>query len=56
VKQIALSLLAEAWKTITWRQGTRQKLRSRFAALRVRPAHRDYWQAELHPEQWLLIE
>jgi SRSO17 transposase len=56
VKQIALSLPAEAWKTITWRQGTRQKLRSRFAALRVRPAHRDYWQAEPHPEEWLLIE
>ena len=56
VKQLALSLPAESWKTVTWRQGTRYKLRSRFAALRVRPAHRDYWKAEPHPQEWLLIE
>ncbi len=56
VKQLALSLPAEAWRSVTWRQGTRHKLRSRFAAVRVRPAHRDYWQAEPHPEEWLLIE
>jgi SRSO17 transposase len=31
-------------------------MRSRFAALRVRVAHRDYWRNEPHPEQWLLIE
>jgi SRSO17 transposase len=31
-------------------------LRSRFAAVRVRPAHRDYWNAEPHAEEWLLIE
>ena len=24
--------------------------------VRVRPAHRDYWRAEPHPEEWLLIE
>lgn len=54
VKQLALSLPAEAWRSVTWRQGTRHKLRSRFAAVRVRPAHRDYWQAEPHPEEWLL--
>jgi SRSO17 transposase len=41
---------------VTWREGTRRKLQSRFAALRVRPAHRDYWRAEPHPEEWLLIE
>ena len=29
---------------------------SRFAALRVRPAHRDYWRAEPWPEEWLLVE
>jgi SRSO17 transposase len=56
VKQLARSLPSESWKTVTWRQGTRYKLRSRFAALRVRPAHRDYWKAEPHPEEWLLIE
>ncbi len=56
VKQLALSLLAEHWKTVTWRQGVKQKLRSRFAAIRVRPAHRDYWRSEPHAEEWLLME
>lgn len=56
VKALALSLPASAWKTITWRQGTKQNLRSRFAAVRVRPAHRDYWRHEPHTEEWLLIE
>jgi SRSO17 transposase len=56
VQELAVSLPARAWKNVAWRQGGRQKLRSRFAAIRVRPAHRDYWQAEPHPEEWLLIE
>jgi len=56
VKELAFSLPAEAWKAVTWREGVKQKLRSRFAALRIRPAHRDYWRAEPHPEEWLLIE
>jgi SRSO17 transposase len=56
VKDLALSLPAEAWKRVTWRQGVKQKLQSRFAAMRVRPAHRDYWRSEPHPEEWLLIE
>ena len=56
VKALALSLPTSAWKTVTWRQGTKQNLRSRFAAVRVRPAHRDYWRNEPHPEEWLLIE
>jgi SRSO17 transposase len=34
----------------------KQKLQSRFAALRVRPAHRDYERSEPHPEEWLLME
>jgi SRSO17 transposase len=56
VKEMAQLLPPQAWKTVTWRQGTDRKLRSRFAAVRLRPAHRDYWQAEPHPEEWLLIE
>jgi SRSO17 transposase len=56
VKELALSLPTEAWKKVTWRQGVKQKLHSRFAAMRVRPAHRDYWRSEPHPEEWLLIE
>jgi SRSO17 transposase len=56
VRELAVSLPANAWKQVPWREGTKRKLQSRFAALRVRPAHRDYWQAEPHPEEWLLIE
>jgi SRSO17 transposase len=56
VKQVAIGLPAVAWKTITWRKSKQRPLRSRFAALRVRPAHRDYWRAEPHPEEWILIE
>jgi SRSO17 transposase len=55
-KALALSQTAEAWKNVSWRQGVKNKLTSRFAALRVRPAHRDYWRAEPHPGEWLLIE
>ena len=54
--QLAQSLPADAWKSVTWREGTKRDLRSRFAAVRIRPAHRDYWRAEPHPEEWLLIE
>ncbi|MCC6862763.1 MAG: IS701 family transposase [Bryobacterales bacterium] len=56
VKELALSLPATAWDNVTWRQGVKQRLRSRFAAVRVRPAHRDYWRSEPHAEEWLLVE
>jgi SRSO17 transposase len=56
VKQLAMSLPADAFQEITWREGKERKLRSRFAAVRVRPAHRDYEQAEPRTEEWLLIE
>jgi SRSO17 transposase len=55
-KQLALGLPASAWKDIGWRQGSKGTLRSRFAMVRVRPAHRDYKRTEPHPEEWLLIE
>jgi SRSO17 transposase len=56
VKQLAFGLPSSAWKNVAWRQGSRESLRSRFAAVRVRPAHRDYKRTEPHPEEWLLIE
>jgi SRSO17 transposase len=55
-KQLALSLATSAWKRVSWRQGAQGSLRSRFAAVRVRPAHRDYKRTEPHPEEWLIIE
>jgi SRSO17 transposase len=56
VKQLAISLASGAFREVTWREGTERKLRSRFAAVRVRPAHRDYEKAEPRAEEWLLIE
>jgi SRSO17 transposase len=56
VKQLAMSLPSGAFREVTWREGTERKLRSRFAAVRVRPAHRDYEKAEPRAEEWLLIE
>ena len=56
VKELAFSLPPQAWRTVTWREGTRHPLGSRFAALRVRSAHRDSWRSQPHPEEWLLIE
>lgn len=56
VKDLALSLPPQAWKRVTWREGVRGKLRSRFAALRVHPAHGDERRSEARPQEWLLIE
>jgi SRSO17 transposase len=55
-KDMALSLPPEAWQTVTWREGTNSDLSSRFAAVRLRPAHRDYWLPEPRPEEWFLVE
>lgn len=56
VRELAMSLPLAAWKIIDWREGTRKTLRSRFATLRVRPAHRDDWRSEPRAKEWLLIE
>jgi SRSO17 transposase len=56
VKDLAFSLSEQAWKTVTWREGTRHKLKSRFAAVRVRPAHRDEKRRQPYPQEWLLME
>ncbi len=41
---------------ITWREGTKKQLRSRFAAMRVRPAHRDTLRSVPRDYEWLLVE
>jgi SRSO17 transposase len=56
ISELALQLPASAWRSIRWRGGTKGDMRSRFARVRVRPAHRDYWRTEPRPEEWLLIE
>ena len=55
-KDLAASLPKDAWRRVIWRQGTNAPLASRFAAIRVRPAHRDYNAATPRPEEWCLIE
>jgi len=56
MKELALALSAAQWQTVQWREGTNFTLRSRFARVRVRAAHRDEKRRELRPEQWALIE
>ncbi len=52
VKELAVSLPVEAWRTVTWREGSSGRLSSRFARLRVRAARR----GATGEEEWLLIE
>lgn len=56
VKALAMSLPAQAFRRVTWREGTNAPLNGRFAAVRVRHAGGNVGKARLRPEQWLLIE
>ncbi len=56
VKALARSLSAAQWKEVRWREGTKGTMRSRFAALRVRAAHRDYGRTAPRDLEWLLVE
>jgi SRSO17 transposase len=56
VKELALTLPKQQWHRVTWREGSNARLTSRFAAVRVRPAHRDYNRTSPRPEEWCLIE
>jgi SRSO17 transposase len=52
---VAQELPTSVWKNVTWRQGSNKPLRSRFAAVRVRAAHRQHG-PDMRPEEWLIIE
>jgi SRSO17 transposase len=54
--ELALSLPKDAFRPVTWREGTKGSKTSRFAAVRVRPARRKGRYDLLLPEEWLLIE
>jgi SRSO17 transposase len=56
VKQLAMNLSSDAWSEVTWREGTNDALCSRFAAVRIRPASRDWRLDRPHSHEWLLIE
>ena len=50
--EIARALPARSYRTVTWREGTKADLTSRFARVRVRAAHGERERAD----EWLLIE
>ncbi len=52
VADLARALPARSWRTVRWRQGVSERLRSRFARVRVKAAHRD----RPRTEEWLIIE
>lgn len=56
VKALAVSLPSQDYCSVTWREGSNTDLSSRFAAIRVCPAHRDYLGTEMRAKEWLLIE
>jgi SRSO17 transposase len=56
VKTLALELPPDRYQHVTWREGTQDALTSRFATVRVRPAHRDDRREHPRAEEWLLIE
>src|SRR3974390_1907566 len=53
-KELALSLPKDAWRTTTWREGSNEQLRSRFARVQVRTA--PIRRAVERPQETLLIE
>lgn len=55
-RELARQLPRAAWKTVRWREGTKGTMSSRFAAVRVRAAHRDYLRHQARSPEWLLIE
>lgn len=55
--ELARACPKEAWNEVTWRQGTKGPMRSRFARVKVWAAHA--WKKAQHPKremEWLLIE
>ena len=56
VLALAQALPANAWQKRSWLEGSRGALTSRFAALRVRSAHKTERKTRVPSLEWLLIE
>jgi SRSO17 transposase len=59
VAELAEAVDADAWSDVQWRDGTRGPMRSRFVALRIRPANVKLRRADPDgelPVRWLLAE
>ena len=52
VLDVARALPPQSWRTVSWRDGTKGRLSSRFARVRVRAANENL----VRDEEWLLIE
>jgi SRSO17 transposase len=55
-KTLAAALPEAAWQQVTRREGTSAPLSGRFAAVRVRPAHRDTLRSKPRAEEWFMVE
>ena len=55
-KALAMSLPADQYQSVTWRDGINAAPTSRFTCLRVRPTHQGHLATTMRPEEWLLIE
>jgi len=53
---VAQGLSPDAWQDITWSQGTKGQLRSRYAAVRVHASHGYIHGAAPRDEEWLIVE
>lgn len=56
IKEFAKQIPSWHYKTIRWRDGTKGKMVSNFAVVRVQPAHGHHAGKVLPPRQWLLID
>jgi SRSO17 transposase len=56
VKELALSLEASEYRKVTWREGAKGMLSSRFAFRRVKAAHEDDIKLDEREAEWLFIE
>ncbi|MSR47132.1 MAG: IS701 family transposase [Planctomycetes bacterium] len=56
VESFAKQLAPEDWHKVTWREGAKGSMCSRFARARIRVAHRDQLRSQAYPEEWILME
>jgi SRSO17 transposase len=56
IHDLAISLSPSAWKIVEWREGTKGIMKSRFASVRARSAHRDVDRSGIRDEEWIIIE
>jgi SRSO17 transposase len=56
IAKLVEGILRERYKTVTWREGSRGKMTSKFLAYRMRPAEKHTKGKPPGEEQWLLCE